>query len=234
MNFSERVSVFRLSRVFTTDYRDLAKIPAGKQPINPWARSSTNKMTTRNVSCRVLQPVPRIIDPRKIYDSIGLVSVSGMAFFISLCFLLSFFLSFFPFSRVFFLFFFFFFFFFFTSSRIRRTVPGSLSREKQPACTIGDKPIGRNCKHCTACTISPSISLGCARAHVYTDTHMCTHISTYRHFVWIMLSHTFIRIFKHEALKTRTNQLGKYAHTRTHMHTHTHIHGTQTQTQVDN
>lgn len=27
-------------------------------------------MTTRNVFCRVLQPVPRIIDPRKICDSI--------------------------------------------------------------------------------------------------------------------------------------------------------------------
>ena len=36
MNFIEQAfPCLRSSRVFTADYRDLAKIPAGKQPINP-------------------------------------------------------------------------------------------------------------------------------------------------------------------------------------------------------
>lgn len=107
---------------FRYDYRHLAEIPAGKQPINPWARSPANKMTARNVSCRVLQPVPRIIDPRKIYDSIGPASsvfgmdgISATSIF-----------PFFPFLSLF------------------------LSRHEYVAkFRDHDKLIGSNCKHCT-------------------------------------------------------------------------------------
>lgn len=169
---------------FHRDYRDLAEIPVGKQPINPWARSSTNKMTTRNVFCRVLQPVPRIIDPRKICDSIEPV-----------------YLTWYFFPR-----FFFFFAFFFTSSRIRWTIPESLNREKQPIWTICDKPIGSNYKHCIAIHYL-TLDLSVAREHTYTLLHTLI----YSHVHIIILSHMFIRIFRHKALKhVRTTWANSY------------------------
>lgn len=173
---------------FHRDYRDLAEIPVGKQPINPWARSSTNKMTTRNVFCRVLQPVPRIIDPRKICDSIEPV-----------------YLTWYFFPR-----FFFFFAFFFTSSRIRWTIPESLNREKQPIWTICDKPIGSNYKHCIAIHYL-TLDLSVAREHTYTLLHSYTHIFTCTHNHIITYVHTYIQAQGSQAC---TNYLGQFIHTR--------------------
>lgn len=173
---------------FHRDYRDLAEIPVGKQPINPWARSSTNKMTTRNMFCRVLQPVPRIIDPRKICDSIEPV-----------------YLTWYFFPRFFF---FFFTLFFFLPhhgyvERFQNHWTEKSSRSERYAINQSVAITSTVSQY----TISPSIS----PSHASTRIHCYTHTVIYSHVHIIILSHMFIRIFRHKALKhVRTTWANSY------------------------
>lgn len=124
---------------------------------------------------------------------------------------------------------------------------GSLSREKQPAWTIGDKPIGSNCKHCTLHALSHPRSLprGCARAPSrtytnatearYTFNHINVHVRAHRHIYryddddvctcacMCMCVHVCVCMstYKHtrDTLETRTNRIRQISE-RARVHTH--------------
>lgn len=132
-------------------------------------------MTTRNVFCRVLQPVPRIIDPRKICDSIEPVYLTWY-FFPRFFFLLCFFLPHHGYVE-----------------RFQNHWTEKSSRSERYAINQSVAITSTVSQY----TISPSIS----PSHASTRTHCYTHTLIYSHVHMIILSHMFIRIFRHKALK---------------------------------